>query len=431
MADKYRKTGVFTVANPDEFVLQALYWANRFDHCHSFTDNSLPYPYKGFRKMLAVGCHKTVPITPTQTFESVQAFYDLEQDWLIGYFSYDLKNEIEELSSHNTDVHHSPPAYFYVPLHLIHWEENAVRIESFGDPNQVFAQIEQTRPFSPAAVAPVTLHARTDRNTYLQQVEQIKEHILEGDVYELTYCMEFYAFQAKIDPVQTYLALNKKSPMPFSVFGKINQHYLLCASPERFLQKQHQKLISQPIKGTARRGTHELEDKQHIEKLRTDEKERAENMMIVDLVRNDLARSATTGSVKVEEIFGIYTFAHLHQMISTVSSTLRPGVPLTDAIKKAFPMGSMTGAPKIKAMELIEQYEDARRGLFSGAVGYITPNGDFDFNVVIRSIFYNAANEYLSFQVGSAITYDAEAESEYDECMLKAKAILDVLGDLS
>ncbi len=258
-------------------------------------------------------------------------------------------------------------------------------------------------------------------------MERIREHILDGDVYELNYCIEFFAKKARIDPLVVYEKLASRSPMPFSVFGRVHDCYMMGASPERFLKKTGTQLLSQPIKGTIRRGKDTAEDEQLKKLLQTDEKERAENMMIVDLVRNDLARSAVTGSVKVEEMFGIYTFAQLHQMISSVSAQLRPEVPFTEAIKHAFPAGSMTGAPKIKAMELIDQYEDVKRGLYSGAIGYITPEGDFDFNVVIRSILYNAATAYLSFQVGSAITYDAVGEKEYEECLLKAKAMWEVL----
>jgi para-aminobenzoate synthetase component 1 len=154
----------------------------------------------------------------------------------------------------------------------------------------------------------------------------------------------------------------------------------------------------------------------------------AENLMIVDLVRNDLAKSSKPGSVKVEELFGIYSFKQLHQMISTVSSIKRENVDPVEVIKNAFPMGSMTGAPKIRAMELIEKYETTKRGVYSGASGYFTPEMDFDFNVLIRSIFYNDTANKLSFQVGSAITYDADPEYEYKECLLKAKAIFEILG---
>jgi para-aminobenzoate synthetase component 1 len=217
------------------------------------------------------------------------------------------------------------------------------------------------------------------------------------------------------------------SKAPFSCYFKFDGKYLLSASPERFLKKQGSKLISMPIKGTARRGKNIEDDLALRRKLLADQKERSENVMIVDLVRNDLSRSSVEGSVKVEELFGIKTFPQVHQMVSTITGVLRDDVHFVDAIRNAFPMGSMTGAPKVRAMELIEQYEKSKRGLYSGAVGYITPEGDFDFNVVIRSLLYNSLNHYLSFHVGSAIVFDSAPEKEYEECLLKAKALIQVL----
>jgi para-aminobenzoate synthetase component 1 len=259
-------------------------------------------------------------------------------------------------------------------------------------------------------------------------VEAIKEHIINGDVYELNYCVEFYANQAVIQPVHIYDRLRQKSAVPFGCFVKYHHLYTMGASPERFLLKQGAKVFSQPIKGTTKRGCTPEEDESLKIALLHSEKERAENLMIVDLVRNDLARSAQTGSVKVEELFGIYSFPQVHQMISTVSATLQEENSLGKLIQQAFPMGSMTGAPKIMAMKLIEQYERTKRGLYSGAIGFITPQGDMDLNVVIRSIQYNAQTQYLNFEVGGAITFDSVAELEYEECLLKAKAMLEVLS---
>jgi para-aminobenzoate synthetase component 1 len=244
----------------------------------------------------------------------------------------------------------------------------------------------------------------------------------------LNLCQEFYAEQVAIEPIGTFLDLNTASPTPFAGFYKWQNQYLLCASPERFLRQQSDTLLSQPIKGTIRRGATTIEDEQLRQQLRHDEKEQAENLMIVDLVRNDLARVALTGSVHVLELFGLYGFRHVWQMISSVQAKRRPDCDLVDVLRAAFPMGSMTGAPKIRAMQLIENYEHSRRGLYSGSLGVIWPSGDFDFNVVIRSLQYNAATGYLSFQVGSAITYDSVPEQEYNECLLKAKALLGVLG---
>ena len=213
--------------------------------------------------------------------------------------------------------------------------------------------------------------------------------------------------------------------MPFASFYKQNQNVLMGASPERYLCKRGDKLYSQPIKGTYRRGKNPEEDKQLKTALRDDLKEQTENVMIVDLVRNDLSRTAAKSSVKVEELFGMYTFPQVHQLISTVSSTLKSDVHFTEAIRCSYPMGSMTGAPKISAMKLIDQYEKTKRELYSGSVGYIDPYGNFDFNVVIRSLLYDTQKQYLSLTVGGAITNQSDAEKEYEECLLKAKAIFE------
>ena len=225
-----------------------------------------------------------------------------------------------------------------------------------------------------------------------------------------------------------FLQLSQHSPAPFSSFFRLNEHFILCASPERFLQKKGNKILSQPIKGTIKRGETIEEDQLLKQTLRNNLKEQSENVMIVDLVRNDLSHIAKDGSVKVDELFGIYTFPQVHQMISSISCEIKESIDAIDVIKACFPMGSMTGAPKVKAMELIDLYESSKRGVYSGSIGYFSPNGDFDFNVVIRSILYNDNKQKLSFSVGSAITHHSVPEEEYQETLIKAKAIFEVLG---
>jgi para-aminobenzoate synthetase component 1 len=273
----------------------------------------------------------------------------------------------------------------------------------------------------------IVIQSKIKKTEYINSVNRLKQHIHKGDIYEVNFCQEFYAKNAFINTVEIFEKLNQISEAPFSAYCKFDTHYALCASPERFLQKRANKLISQPIKGTIKRSTNKTEDEQLKHELQNSNKERSENVMIVDLVRNDFSRIAKTGSVKVEELFGIYSFKQLHQMISTLSCELKENIHFTDIIKSTFPMGSMTGAPKVSAMKLIEEYESTKRGLYSGAIGYINPEGNFDFNVVIRSILYNSENNYLSFMVGSAITDKAIAEEEYEECLLKAKAMFEVL----
>jgi para-aminobenzoate synthetase component 1 len=255
------------------------------------------------------------------------------------------------------------------------------------------------------------------------------EHIYRGDIYEANFCQEFYIKNTQINPLETYWKLNSISKPPFATFIKLNDKYLLSASPERYLKKTGTKIISQPIKGTAKRSKDSVEDKRLKEQLAIDEKERSENIMIVDLVRNDLSKTAKKGTVKVVELCQVYTFPQVHQMISTISSEIEETEHPVHVLESTFPMGSMTGAPKISAMKIIETLEETKRGVYSGAVGYFTPDSNFDFNVVIRSILYNHSQQYVSFSVGSAITAKSNPLKEYEECLIKAKAMREVLED--
>ena len=216
---------------------------------------------------------------------------------------------------------------------------------------------------------------------------------------------------------------------PFSAFFDWNDHSIMCGSPERYLKKLGNQLISQPIKGTMRRGADAEEDEALKAQLSADPKERSENIMITDLVRNYLSKVATKGSVQVDELCGIYTFETVHQMITTISAELKDGVSIAELIQATFPMGSMTGAPKVRAMQIIEELEVSKRGVYSGAMGYIDPEGNMDFNVVIRSLLYNKKKRYLSALVGGAITAASDPEREYDECLLKAQALFKALQE--
>jgi para-aminobenzoate synthetase component 1 len=273
----------------------------------------------------------------------------------------------------------------------------------------------------------VTVQPRISKESYIEKVNTLLEHLHRGDVYEANFCMEFYAENTSINPLEKFERLNAISQTPFAVYFKNNQQYLLSATPERYLRKEGEHLISQPIKGTAKRFQDKTEDEQSKANLASDPKERAENIMITDLVRNDLSRTAQKGSVQVQELCAIYSFEQVHQMISTITSKLDNKYSNIDVLRMTFPMGSMTGAPKISVMKIIDELEETKRGLYSGAIGYFSPNGDFDFNVVIRSILYNQKNKYVSFSVGSAITSLSQPESEYEECLLKAKAMHEVL----
>jgi para-aminobenzoate synthetase component 1 len=347
--------------------------------------------------------------------------------WLFGFLSYDLKNQLEELKSENPDQLNFPEICFFEPEILVQIKNNICTIK--GNNISTFkSELDIIELNFSYPKSKIEINSRISKEKYIKQVIQLLNHIQLGDIFEVNFCQEFFAEQADIYPEKTFLDLIKKSPVPFSSFFKLNNKYSIGASPERFIKRVGDAVISQPIKGTSKRGSNKEEDDRLKKALITNKKERSENVMIVDLVRNDFSRFAKKGTVEVKELLAAYSFPQVHQLISTISCEAE-GISSVEVIKNCFPMGSMTGAPKLKAMELIENYESVKRGLYSGAIGFIKPNGDFDFNVVIRSILYNSSNKYLSFLVGGAITNNSIPETEYEESLLKAKAIFEVLNN--
>lgn len=411
---------------------QLLYWADQHTVAVCLDHNG--YPDSGYHSwdfLVAAGVVDELRLPAGNAFSALSDWVNGHGDWCFGTLAYDLKNEVERLVSGHPDGVGWPDLYFFQPEVVIGLRGNQATVFSKNrDPEEVAQSVIRTLVTAspPGPTTPAPLQTRFSRSDYLATVTAIQQHILAGDMYELNLCQEFFAEGLHLDPVSVFSRLNALASAPFSAYFRLQEHYLCCASPERFLKKTGNQLVSQPIKGTRRRGTTPEQDAAIRQELAASEKDRAENVMIVDLVRNDLARSCQPGSVRVAELFGIHTFETVHQMISTVTGTLRDGMDGLAALRAAFPMGSMTGAPKVMAMQLIERYERSRRGLYSGAVGYCTPEGDFDFNVVIRSILYNATTCYASVQVGGAIIYDSVPEQEYEECLVKAAAMLRVLG---
>jgi len=406
---------------------QVLSWANQFSTCCFLDNHQYQFNHHSYECIAGVGAADYIELKAGNALNQLQQFQQKHSGWLFGHLGYDLKNEVEELVSAHPDHINFPDLYFFSPqtVLLFNQDELFIAAENAERANQVFAEITamDTRK-EITQKNQILFQQRFSEQAYIDTVEKLRGHILRGDCYEINFCQEFFANHAEIDPVHVYQLLSRISPTPFAAFYKVNDNYLLCASPERYLKKEGNTIISQPIKGTSSRNAANADaDEINKELLYRSSKDRAENVMVVDLVRNDLSRLCIEGSVQVDELFGIYSFPQVHQMISTVSGTLQPNLLFTDIIKKTFPMGSMTGAPKKKVMELIEKYENVKRGIFSGAVGYIKPGGDFDFNVVIRSIMYNQYNQYLSYLVGSGITFYSKADEEYEECLLKAAAI--------
>jgi para-aminobenzoate synthetase component 1 len=351
-------------------------------------------------------------------------------NWVFGHLSYELKNSIHGFASNKKDKIGFPDFYFFCPEVVLEIKDSVLTVYAI-DPNEVFHAIQaQTVQGNERALAlPITPGPALEREAYIEKIKALQEHILRGDCYEINFCNEFYSNNAMLDPFTCFDKLMDISPNPFSAFYRLEDRYLLCASPERFLAKNGKRIFSQPIKGTIRRDLASKEkDQALINELLQSKKEQAENVMVVDLVRNDLTKICKEASVKVDELFGIYSFPQLHQMISTISGELLDDISFSEIITATFPMGSMTGAPKHRVMQLIDGYEPGARGIFSGAVGYFHPSSDFDFNVVIRSIMYNSTDQFLSYQVGSGITFYSDPEKEWEECLLKAEAIKKVLS---
>lgn len=419
------------------FKEQLLYWSNQFrevvvlDSNIESNENQL---YKSYDLIVAVEAFTSIQTDYEKAFEDLYQYQSKANDWLFGYLSYDLKNDVEHLKSQNFDGLQFPDLYFFQPKKIFLLKGDTVEIQYLNmcddEVESDFEEIIQSQNLKvESQKSSINIQKRISKENYLKKAEKMLAHIHRGDIYEANFCMEFFAEDANIQPVAIYQKLNQISNSPFAVYFKKNQHYLLSASPERYLKKEGEKVISQPIKGTGKRNSDPKLDEQSKIELQNNPKERSENIMIVDLVRNDLSHTATKGSVEVEELCEIYSFKQVHQMISTVVSNVEHTTSPIEILRTTFPMGSMTGAPKISAMQIIEELEETKRGLYSGAVGYFMPNGNFDFNVVIRSILYNSENNYLSFSVGSAITSEAVPEKEYEECLLKAKAMFEVLSE--
>ena len=411
----------------ENFKMKMLNWADRFNIFCLLDNNNYSFEDPSFECIMGVGCVRSFTFKGEDDVENFQKFHDENPTWLFGHLGYNaLGNSYNKKNKHYTDF---TDGFFFEPEIIIKLSGNKIEIiKSKENTDKIIAEIEATEIFTSKEKITLKIKPAINRETYIAALEKLKDHIKRGDCYEINFCQRFIAEKAVINPVDVYSKLTALSPAPFGAFYKLNNNYCMCASPERFLQKKGMQLISQPIKGTSKRDIDPVKDTTNKNHLTGSTKEKSENVMVVDLVRNDMSMVCEKGSVKVKELFGVYSFPQVHQMISTVEGTLSAGRKFTEAIEACFPMGSMTGAPKKRVMELIGDYEFSERGLFSGSIGYITPEGDFDFNVVIRSIFYNKNRKEVSFFAGSGITFYSNAEEEYEECLLKAKALVEVLS---
>ena len=422
----------FRLSDPELFKKKALVWAGGFpelmllnsnDHFHSD-------PYHAEEWLLAAGALSFVRAERAEgAIEALDEYLQTTDERFFGFLNYNLKEAVGG-GTYKQDAYISfPYLYFFEPRYLLRFIEGELEINrNYPESAAIYDLIMQT-VLPPEKSRTTNFTATESKEKYLRKVELIREKILEGDFYELNYCLEFRAeVDAEESPLELYCSLNEKSPNPFSVLFRSGDLWLLCASPERFLARRNGLLVAQPIKGTAAKSGDQLLDRQRALELQNNPKERAENAMIVDLMRNDLARVCETGSVEVRELFGVYVMPSVIQMISTISGRQKPETGIQEILKSAFPMGSMTGAPKIEVMRQTDDLETFNRGIYSGAAGYLSREGDFDLNVIIRSIQVDKAKGRISFQAGGAITLDSEPESEYAEIMLKIKPMLEVLG---
>lgn len=419
------------ISNSEHFKTQLLSWSQQFREVVFLDSNCYQQEYSSFDCVLAVDAFTSIKTDFNNAFEDLKQYQQLTKDWLFGYLSYELKNDTEDLHSTNFDGLNFSDLYFFQPKKIFILKGNQLEIQYLllcdDEVEFDFEEINKIEIFNFETLNSIEIKQRISKQEYLNKVDKVLKHINKGNIYEANFCMEFYAENAVINPLEKFLKLNKISKPPFAAFFKNNHHFALCASPERYIRKIGDEIISQPIKGTSKRFLDKIEDEKSKNNLEADPKERAENIMITDLVRNDLSKTAQKNTVAVPELCKIYSFNQVHQMISTITSKLDLKFAAVDVLRTTFPMGSMTGAPKVSVMNIIEELEETKRGLYSGAIGYFTPNGDFDFNVVIRSILYNQENKYISFSVGSAITSQSIAQNEYEECLLKGNALFEVL----
>ncbi|MGY8946174.1 MAG: anthranilate synthase component I family protein [Flavobacteriales bacterium] len=420
----------FKLENVSSFKKKLFKWSTNSDISVFLNSNEYESDISEYDAILAIGLHTETPYTKQNSLPKLDNYINQTKDWIFGYLSYDLKNELEKLESNNIDSFVLPNLFFFQPKKI--WLVSKFSVEAlYLDGTQIqedWIEINQLSPsYKFSKSNKIKLKERLNKNQYKNNIRLLLDHINRGDVYEANYCMEWFSENSKIIPTEVYLKLNEISTTPMSAYFKNKNLHLLSSSPERYIKRINDRIVSQPIKGTSRRDQNDLIDSKLMKELGLNDKERSENIMIVDLIRNDLSRFSIPGTVKVNELCKVYPFKQVHQMISTVESIIPSDLSCADVIKSTFPMGSMTGAPKIRAMTIIENLEVSTRGLYSGALGYIKPSGNFDFNVVIRSLIYDSNTKYLSFHVGSAITSKSDISKEYDECLLKAKAMISVL----
>lgn len=414
-------TSTFETECIPDLISKMLNWSKRFNIFCLLNSNNYTLKHSEWQLLFAANPAYSLELTNDDFASPLKQFSEKHPGWIFGHLNYP-GNSKDKIAFSN--------GFFFIPKILIQVKGSELIISTYNiTPELIFNEIKETPALADVnTIFDVKLTSEMTKDEYCESIKAVKNHLQKGDCYELNFCQTFFAENTQINPYSLYKNLIKISPSPFSAFYRIKDKFCISASPERFLKKKGDILISQPIKGTSKRDVkNPLKDTLAIKYLKESEKEISENVMIVDLVRNDLSKVSARGSVRVEELMGIYSFPQVHHMISTISSKLDESYHWTDALNACFPMGSMTGAPKKKVMELIATYEKTPRGLFSGSIGYINPLGDFDFNVIIRSYFYDAQTGCLLIKAGGGITIKSDPDLEYQESLLKVDILKKLL----
>ena len=418
-----RKEKVFNVENINDFKDKLLFFSKSKENVILLDSNSKKNDYEFIFSYGKISELKSFD----NSLDKLDNYIKQVDDWIFGFISYDLKGEIEGFNSKNLKYFDVPNLSFFQPSTI--WVFDGVELKAlYFDEKELFDVWNQINKINISCDSfksnpNVELKGRLSREEYIKKIKNIKKRIKMGDTYELNFCFDFFNDNTKINPENTFKKLNKLTESPMSVYYKDHHLHVLSSSPERFIKRNKKTIISQPIKGTKKRGKNIDEDVFLINSLKNSIKEKSENHMIVDLVRNDFSRIAKKGSVKVTELSKINTYKNIHQMVSTIEAQIENDMFFSTILKSTFPMGSMTGAPKIKTMKIIDELEETSRGIYSGAIGYIDPNKNFDFNVVIRTIIYDDKLSKISVNVGSGITFKSDPKDEYEECLTKIDAL--------
>ena len=418
-----RKEKVFKVENINDFKDKLLFFSKSKENVILLDSNSKKNDYEFIFSYGKISELKSFD----NSLDKLDNYIKQVDDWIFGFISYDLKEEIEGFNSNNLKYFDVPNLSFFQPS--IIWVFDGVELKAlYFDEKELFDVWNEINKIhiscdSIESNPNVELKGRLSKEEYIKKIKNIKKRIKMGDTYELNFCFDFFNDNTKINPENTFKKLNKLTESPMSVYYKDKYFHILSSSPERFIKRNKKTIISQPIKGTKKRGKNIDEDVFLINSLKNSIKEKSENHMIVDLVRNDFSRIAKKGSVKVTELSKINTYKNIHQMVSTIEAQIENDMFFSTILKSTFPMGSMTGAPKIKTMKIIDELEETSRGIYSGAIGYIDPNKNFDFNVVIRTIIYDDKLSKISVNVGSGITFKSDPKDEYEECLTKIDAL--------